>query len=242
MLGFPAGDGLVVIASNYGQRHHPAWYHNLLAHPEADTAPCAAGRQPWWPPLARGEQRAQLWSQATTLYPSWDRYAERAGRPGDRGVRPAAGRPTRPDQAPANGSAPAQRGCRAASPSPSPPARPASARAADRRGQAAGTARARPVRTAAGLGARAARDATEPAAPAPARPPTRPAARTRWDRGRAGRSRAVEPTEKLREPVGERGGGTQQREREPPGLVEEAVPGKPAMHSAVSCGHTEPLW
>ena len=25
----------MVIASNYGQAHNPAWYHNLLAHPEA---------------------------------------------------------------------------------------------------------------------------------------------------------------------------------------------------------------
>lgn len=28
------GDRLVVFASNMGDRHHPGWYHNLLAHPE----------------------------------------------------------------------------------------------------------------------------------------------------------------------------------------------------------------
>ena len=26
---------MVVIASNYGQARHPAWYHNLRAHPRA---------------------------------------------------------------------------------------------------------------------------------------------------------------------------------------------------------------
>ncbi|KQX65765.1 nitroreductase family deazaflavin-dependent oxidoreductase [Angustibacter sp. Root456] len=77
VLGFPADDGLVVIASNYGQRHHPAWYHNLLAHPEAELL--VRGRStPVVAELAQGEWRARLWAQATTLYPSWDRYAERA--------------------------------------------------------------------------------------------------------------------------------------------------------------------
>ena len=36
VLAIPAGDGkLVVIASNYGQRNNPSWYHNLRAHPRA---------------------------------------------------------------------------------------------------------------------------------------------------------------------------------------------------------------
>lgn len=77
VLGFPADDALVVIASNYGQAHHPAWYHNLLAHPEAELL--MRGRAtPVVATLAQGEQRARLWARATTLYPSWDRYAERA--------------------------------------------------------------------------------------------------------------------------------------------------------------------
>ncbi|HEX3005922.1 MAG TPA: nitroreductase family deazaflavin-dependent oxidoreductase [Angustibacter sp.] len=93
VLGFPADDGLVVIASNYGQRHHPAWYHNLRAHPQGELL--LRGRStPVVADLATGEQRARLWAQATTLYPSWDRYAERAG---DREIgvfvlRPATGR------------------------------------------------------------------------------------------------------------------------------------------------------
>src|SRR5215216_5480943 len=36
VLAIPAGDGrLVVIASNYGQKNNPAWYHNLVANPQA---------------------------------------------------------------------------------------------------------------------------------------------------------------------------------------------------------------
>jgi deazaflavin-dependent oxidoreductase (nitroreductase family) len=31
---FTDGDDVVLIASNYGGKTHPAWYHNLRAHPE----------------------------------------------------------------------------------------------------------------------------------------------------------------------------------------------------------------
>lgn len=33
---FTDGDGVVLIASNSGGARHPAWYHNLLAHPECE--------------------------------------------------------------------------------------------------------------------------------------------------------------------------------------------------------------
>src|SRR5947209_3741610 len=33
----PRGDDLVVIASKAGASHHPAWYHNLMAHPDIDV-------------------------------------------------------------------------------------------------------------------------------------------------------------------------------------------------------------
>ena len=33
---FTDGDDVILIASNYGGTRHPAWYHNLLAHPECD--------------------------------------------------------------------------------------------------------------------------------------------------------------------------------------------------------------
>ena len=33
---FTDGDDVVLIASNFGRERHPAWYHNLLAHPECE--------------------------------------------------------------------------------------------------------------------------------------------------------------------------------------------------------------
>lgn len=35
VVGIPEGDDLILIASNYGQARHPAWYHNLKADPRA---------------------------------------------------------------------------------------------------------------------------------------------------------------------------------------------------------------
>jgi deazaflavin-dependent oxidoreductase (nitroreductase family) len=34
LTGLPDGKKIILIASNFGQTHHPAWYHNLKANPE----------------------------------------------------------------------------------------------------------------------------------------------------------------------------------------------------------------
>src|SRR5215211_1722742 len=35
LVGLRDGDKVVLIGSNFGQTHHPGWYYNLRAHPEA---------------------------------------------------------------------------------------------------------------------------------------------------------------------------------------------------------------
>ena len=52
LLAIPRDDGFVVIASNYGQRRHPAWYHNLKAiraRPPASRGPRARWSRGSWP-------------------------------------------------------------------------------------------------------------------------------------------------------------------------------------------------
>jgi deazaflavin-dependent oxidoreductase (nitroreductase family) len=77
VLGLPTPDGLVVIASNFGQESHPAWYHNLRAHPEGEvtvngtTRRCRAVE-------AEGERRARIWEQGLRVYPGWSQYERRA--------------------------------------------------------------------------------------------------------------------------------------------------------------------
>jgi deazaflavin-dependent oxidoreductase (nitroreductase family) len=74
LLGLPTPDGMAVIASNYGRRHHPAWYFNLRADPDAevDGRPVRAVE-------VDGEQRARIWAQGLAVYPGWSTYERRAG-------------------------------------------------------------------------------------------------------------------------------------------------------------------
>ena len=77
LLGFEEGDAVILIASNYGQAHHPAWLHNLRAHPRARLA-------------VRGERRAVVAEEvespererylaiAAVVYPGYRRYEQRA--------------------------------------------------------------------------------------------------------------------------------------------------------------------
>ena len=36
---FTDGDDVILIASNYGQAHHPSWYYNLLKNPQCQLFP-----------------------------------------------------------------------------------------------------------------------------------------------------------------------------------------------------------
>jgi deazaflavin-dependent oxidoreductase (nitroreductase family) len=77
VLGLPTADGLAVIASNYGQDHHPAWYYNLRANPEGHisidgTVRRFRAREP------DGEERARIWREGLRVYPGWSQYERRA--------------------------------------------------------------------------------------------------------------------------------------------------------------------
>ena len=77
VLGIPDGDRFVVIASSWGRRKHPAWRHNLRAHPEATvstngtTASCLARE-------TDGEERDVFWRRAVALYPGFLAYERTA--------------------------------------------------------------------------------------------------------------------------------------------------------------------
>jgi len=77
VLGFPTDDGLVVIASNFGQDTHPAWYHNLRANPDGEVE-VEGVRRPFRAVEAEGEQRDRIWRQGLKVYPGWSTYERRA--------------------------------------------------------------------------------------------------------------------------------------------------------------------
>jgi len=81
LVATPDGANLIVIASNWGQAHYPAWYHNLRAHPEAQVTQDGQTR-PYRARELDGKDRARAWDRAVRLYPGYAAYATRTkGRP-----------------------------------------------------------------------------------------------------------------------------------------------------------------
>jgi deazaflavin-dependent oxidoreductase (nitroreductase family) len=71
------GDDIVLIASSGGAPRHPAWYHNVRAHPDVKLfLRGRTGRYRAW--IADGAERERLWEIATTLNPGYDIYRRRA--------------------------------------------------------------------------------------------------------------------------------------------------------------------
>jgi len=77
VLGIPAQGDLAIIASNWGQRRHPAWYHNLRAHPEAEVVVDGVRRRVR-AVEADGQRRAEIWQEGLRVYPGFGQYERRA--------------------------------------------------------------------------------------------------------------------------------------------------------------------
>lgn len=72
-------DGRVLVAaSKAGQPTHPAWLHNLVAHPET-TVQIGADRRRVRARVTDDDERARLWPLLTARYPPFALFAELAG-------------------------------------------------------------------------------------------------------------------------------------------------------------------
>ncbi|GAA2209864.1 nitroreductase family deazaflavin-dependent oxidoreductase [Nonomuraea monospora] len=67
------GDRYVIIASNGGADHHPAWYHNLRATPEA-TAEVGTERFEVKAVFVEGAERDQLYARMVEQAPGFAEY------------------------------------------------------------------------------------------------------------------------------------------------------------------------
>ncbi len=76
---FRDGDTLVIVASNNGQDHDPAWWLNLKARPEAEVR---LGRERFRAraELATGSERERLWPWLEQRNPAYRRYAGKTSR------------------------------------------------------------------------------------------------------------------------------------------------------------------
>lgn len=73
------GDEYVLVASKGGYPRHPAWFHNLRAHPDTTVQ---VGRRTLavHAHVASDEERERLWPQALATYHGFADYQARAGR------------------------------------------------------------------------------------------------------------------------------------------------------------------
>lgn len=79
LLGVPDGDAFIVIGSNWGGPHQPAWALNLLAHPHASVVH-KGRRLAVQARLLAGAERERAWRLALRHWPAYQTYADRAGR------------------------------------------------------------------------------------------------------------------------------------------------------------------
>lgn len=73
------GDDFLVVGTNFGQGHHPAWTANLLAEPRAEIEVGPATLPVLASPIEEPEF-ARCWERFVALYPGYAGYLERSGR------------------------------------------------------------------------------------------------------------------------------------------------------------------
>jgi deazaflavin-dependent oxidoreductase (nitroreductase family) len=72
------GETFALIASNWGQKHHPAWYYNLKANPRAMCSIYGQSRY-YIAHEASGEEYERFWQRATQMYAGYALYKQRVG-------------------------------------------------------------------------------------------------------------------------------------------------------------------
>ncbi|QQS45662.1 MAG: nitroreductase family deazaflavin-dependent oxidoreductase [Acidobacteriota bacterium] len=78
LVAFGDGEKVILIASNWGQKHHPAWYLNLRADPHATVS--VDGRNGRFIAREAGDdERDKYWEMAYSLYFGFRLYRQRAG-------------------------------------------------------------------------------------------------------------------------------------------------------------------
>lgn len=71
------GETIAVVASKAGQPSHPAWFHNLLSHPET-TVQVGAERRPVRARVANPQEHERFWPRFVAAFPSYDFYRRQA--------------------------------------------------------------------------------------------------------------------------------------------------------------------
>ncbi len=73
------GDRLFIFASKGGAPSHPAWYHNLVAHPEV-TVEVGGETFPATAKPVTGEEHDHIYARLAQMYPQFGEYQQKTSR------------------------------------------------------------------------------------------------------------------------------------------------------------------
>ena len=73
------GDDFVIVASKGGHPQHPAWFHNLRAHPDV-TVQVGTSRKAVHARVATPAERERLWPKVVRIWAGYAGYQRRTGR------------------------------------------------------------------------------------------------------------------------------------------------------------------
>ncbi|MCU1484264.1 MAG: cell entry protein [Actinomycetia bacterium] len=73
------GDSYIVVASNAGQDHAPAWFHNLMAEPAA-TVELGATTIPVRAEVVPADEAGELWPRLDALFRGYASYRRKTSR------------------------------------------------------------------------------------------------------------------------------------------------------------------
>jgi deazaflavin-dependent oxidoreductase (nitroreductase family) len=77
LVALPDRDKLVLLATNFGQKHNPGWYYNLRANPQCEVSFGGhSGR--YIAREARPDEYTKYWQLGVSYYAGYEKYKERA--------------------------------------------------------------------------------------------------------------------------------------------------------------------
>jgi len=77
LLGLMKDEQVILIASNWGQSHHPSWYYNLKANPEVHLS-IGKSTGEYIARDATDDEYLVYWDEAVNLYAGFAEYKKRA--------------------------------------------------------------------------------------------------------------------------------------------------------------------
>jgi deazaflavin-dependent oxidoreductase (nitroreductase family) len=72
------GEDVILMASNYGRDAHPAWLHNVRAHPQVVLL-FRGKRGRYLARVAEGQERQELWETSKAFIGNYRSYEDRVG-------------------------------------------------------------------------------------------------------------------------------------------------------------------